>query len=96
MAGKEERTAAPGQSPGHGVYFPEIPFEQRARRVQGDSGKLPHDSEPACHDDAAAREESCGRRQGLALMLLVLGGYEKMVAQIFMEESSLLSTLFSR
>ena len=32
----------------------------------------------------------------LALMLLVLGGYEKMVAQIFMEESSLLSTLFSR
>ena len=32
----------------------------------------------------------------LALMLLVLGGYEKMVPRIFMEESSILSTLFSK
>ena len=32
----------------------------------------------------------------LALILLVLGGYEKTVSQIFMEESSILSTLFSK
>ena len=32
----------------------------------------------------------------LALMLLVLGGYEKMVSQIFMEESTILKTLFSK
>jgi hypothetical protein len=32
----------------------------------------------------------------LALMLLVLGGYEKTVSQIFMEESTVLRTLFSK
>ena len=31
----------------------------------------------------------------LALMLLVLGGYDSLVAQIFMEESVILNTLFS-
>ena len=32
----------------------------------------------------------------LALMLLVLGGYDSLVAQIFMEESVILNTLFSK
>ncbi|MBO7423090.1 MAG: HNH endonuclease [Oscillospiraceae bacterium] len=32
----------------------------------------------------------------LAMMLLVLGGYENMVAQIFMEESTILNTFFSK